>query len=405
MKKLTLFEYRTESGIALDQEDISALRALAPSVQIAPSREGPGLYDLTPGSDVGAVLLPTFECVISPKIPIDRLLFLLSYTVDPTAWREHLVDLEPETGLVEGMGGAFLAVVRRVLRRGLLQGYRIEEEALATVRGRIRFDDQIRYRHGVFPPVEVRHDEFTEDIEHNRLLKAALVRLERLRIRSPRARRELRAQRAAFERVATCDYHPAKLPTIQYSRLTEHYRPAIQLAKLILRSTSIEIQHGRVAAASLLVDMNQAFEDFVVLALREELKLSEQTFPQGCTEHPLHLDLGARVTLKPDISWWEAGRCVFIGDVKYKTVTAAGVNHPDLYQLLAYTEATDLPTGLLIYASGETESTVHEVVNAGKRLEVMALELGGQPAEILSQISGIAETIRRMRDMQKSAAA
>ena len=62
-----------------------------------------------------------------------------------------------------------IAAARRAFGRGLLRGYLTEEEALHTVRGRIRFDEQIRRRYGIPLPVELRFDEFTEDILANRL--------------------------------------------------------------------------------------------------------------------------------------------------------------------------------------------------------------------------------------------
>ena len=43
--------------------------------------------------------------------------------------------------------------------------------------------------------------------------------------------------------------------------------------------------------------------------------------------------------LRPDLSWWEAKKCVFVGDVKYKKLAPAGFKHGDLYQMLAYTVA------------------------------------------------------------------
>ena len=42
---------------------------------------------------------------------------------------------------------ALAAAARRAFARGLLHGYLTHEEALPTVRGRIRFDDQLRHRH------------------------------------------------------------------------------------------------------------------------------------------------------------------------------------------------------------------------------------------------------------------
>jgi 5-methylcytosine-specific restriction enzyme subunit McrC len=83
--------------------------------------------------------------------------------------------------------------------------------------------------------------------------------------------------------------------------------------------------------------------------------------------------------------------------VKYKRAVA-GVEHPDLYQLLAYVTAADLPGGLLIYAAGEAEPGSHVVVHAGKELQVTVLDLAGPPPAILAQIATIAGRIRRLRD-------
>ncbi len=93
--------------------------------------------------------------------------------------------------------------------------------------------------------------------------------------------------------------------------------------------------------------------------------------------------------LKPDISYWRDGRCTFVGDVKYKRIEFEGYKNADLYQLLAYCIATDLPEGLLIYAAGEGEPFRHEVVNLGRTLEVVTLDLTATPASLLDQVPAI----------------
>src|SRR5690606_22163318 len=255
-------------------------------------------------------------------------------------------------------------------------------------------DDQLRSRFGIAPPVEVRFDDFTEDIEVNRLLKAAIRRLGRLRIRSIKARRSLRSFDQALMRVSDVDYDPRRLPEFDWNRLNAHYRTATELAKLILRSSSFELRRGNVRSAAFLVDMNKVFEDFVVLALRETLGLTEWEFPQGVRTR---LDRAGLVRLEPDISWWEDGICVFVGDVKYKKVRADGVNHPDLYQLLAYVVANQLTGGLLIYAAGEDQPAVHEVLHIDRRLEVMTLDLSGDPEVVLTQIREVARRVEYLR--------
>jgi len=390
MRLLTLREYQPATAIRLSATERDDLRRLAPSIDITPAIGAEGCYDLRPGSEVGALNLGTLSIDIRPKLPIDRLLFMLSYAMQRGRWRDVPFDYGERSSLLEAIVPGFVAQVRRALARGVLQGYRVEEEALPTIRGRLRFDDQLRKRYGRFPPAEVRYDDFTEDIDENRLLKAAIARLGRLRLRSATTRRSLRAFDETLGSVRTIEYDARQIPEITWTRLNDRYRPAVELARLILRSTSFDLSHGGVRSSAFLIDMNTVFEDFVVIALREELRLSERAFPQGNRGHWLRLDTAGRISLKPDISWWDGPRCRFVGDIKYKKVKADGVLHPDLYQLLAYTIAANLPGGLLIYAAGEDEPVMHEIVTIGKRLEVVTLDLAGTPDEVLAQVEQVA---------------
>lgn len=393
MRHLTLNEYRTSPEVCLSWSERDALAKLAPSITITPSVGPDSKYVLTPGSEIGAVLVGDLAIEIQPKIPIDRVLFMVSYALDPKRWRETPFQFA-ESSLVEAVIPGFMVQVRRAFSRGVLQGYRIEEAALNTIRGRLRFDDQLRKRFGFFPPAEVRYDEFTEDIELNRLIKAAIFSLGQMRIRSDEARRSLRAFDSLLATVSLVHYDRQRLPDIHFNRLNEHYRPAVNLARLILRSMSVELAHGHVCTASFLIDMNYVFEDFVVVALREALGLSDRIFPQGAKGRSLRLDEAGLVEVKPDLSWWRGGRCLFVGDVKYKIDNADKGHNPDLYQLLAYLVATDLPTGILIYAAGDGVPTHHHVRYTDKTLIVESLDLEGTPEQVLQQINHLAEMIR-----------
>ncbi len=378
-------------------EERDALLKAVPSLDMSPSVGLEGHYDLKPSSHVGAVEIGSLSLVLLPKISVRRTMFLLSYALDPVSWSDSGFDFDEEDSLLEAVIPGFVHQLQRALRRGVLEGYRPEEASLMTVRGRLRIGDQLRKRFGASPPAEVTYDEFTEDIEENRLLKAALYRLGSMRIRSVSVRRSLRRFDSTLERVRPVRYYdPRSIPEIRYTRLNQHYRPAVELARLILRSDSYELRHGAVRGRSFLVDMNGVFEDFIVVALREALGVSERSFPQGASRRRLYLDSEGRVSLEPDISWWEGESCAFVGDVKYKTLPGSGVIHSDLYQLLSYVIACDLPGGLLVYGSGGGAIT-HYVERAGKSLEVVGLDLSSPPEDILQSIEGLARRIRTFR--------
>ncbi len=398
MRQLTLSEYRTATGVSLSGHEVIGLRRAVPSLRIQPSLTRAGAFDLTPGSHVGAVMLGDLDVQIRPKLPIDRLCFLISYASGaPSAPVGDALVAEAED-LTSLVAVTFASQVRRALQRGVLQGYRRRDEALLTVRGRVRFADQLRRWYSLSIPVEVSYDEFTEDIEENRDLKAALARLQRVRLRSSYARRAVRQFEALLAEVQPVEYRPDRIPEIRFDRLNQRYQSAIELGRLILRSTSFELQHGAIRTSAFLIDMNRVFEDFVVVAVREALGLSERTLVQGCRGRFLRLDRGGSVRLEPDLSWWEAGRCLFVGDAKYKRIETA-VPNADLYQLLAYTTAANLPSGMLVYAAGEATTGTYQVMHTGKRLHVLSLDLACSPAQILEQVHGLATSISGSRPM------
>nr|WP_246221430.1 McrC family protein [Phytoactinopolyspora mesophila] len=394
MRRLRLTEHQPARAVSLSPEERDGLRAIK-DFEVAPTPGTSGSFDLTPGSTVGAVEIGSLAVQISPKIPVGNVLFLISYALDPSRWRKTGFEFAERDSLLEAVIPGFVHQVRQAFRPGLLQGYRTQEESLSTVRGRIRIGDQIRRRHGISPPVEVRYDDFTEDIDVNRLIKAAIHRLSRLRIRSSTSRSALCSYDVALAQVTTMPYDARRLPEIQWTRLNQHYRPAVELASLILRATTFEHHDGSIRSTGFLVDMNQVFENFAVVALRDALGLREEEFPQG--DKRLRLDLAHSVKLKPDLSWWEGGTCRFVGDLKYKRIGEHGIHHPDIYQLLSYVIAADLPSGLLIYAAGEADEAIHDIIHVGRRLVVTTLDVGGSPGEILGQVGALAGRISTLR--------
>ena len=363
---------------------------------IEPVMGAEGSYCLTPGSTVGAVEVEGLSLLIQPKIGIPQLLSLACYAMDVFRLRQdRLFNFEEQEALPDTLALALAAAARRAFVRGLLHGYRTEEEALHTVRGRIRFDEQMRRRSGVPLPVEVRYDEFTDDILENRLVKAAVVSLGGMRLRSPAAQQGLGRVAGILDNVRTVEYPPGEVPPVRFDRLNEHYRGVVGLSRLILRHSAFESGRGPLRAAGFLMDMNVVFQEFVTQALREALGISERAFLERSIPS---LDEEGQVHLRPDLTWWDSGVCRFVGDAKYKNVTSKSEPNSDLYQLLAYVTALGLPGGLVIYAQGEPDKAVHRVRRSGKSLEVAALDLSGPLDHVLNRVESLAARVRALRD-------
>lgn len=393
-RRIDLKEYTRSEPERLSIAERAALGEAMPRLALEPAAGTEGTYHLTPGPVVGAIEIGDLSVFVEPKIGIPQLLSLVCYATGGFAPRRELFDYPRDRALADVLALALGSAARRAFRRGLLHGYRGEEEALHTVRGRIRVAEQIRRRHGVAPPVEVSFDEFTDDIPANRLVKAAARRLGGMRLRSLPARRELGRLGGILANVSAVEYAPGAVPEMRFDRLNEHYREVIGLARLVLRYSAFEAGRGDVRASGFLLDMNTVFQEFVTEGLRQALGLSAGSFGEQWIDS---LDEGTKIRLQPDLVWRNRASFVFVGDAKYKNL-AGGLPNADVYQLLAYVTAADLPGGLLIYAKGEADPATYRLRGSRRRLEVVALDLSGTLDEVLERLSAIAATVTALRD-------
>ena len=234
-------------------------------------------YVLTPGSTVGAIETNDFSLLIGPKIGIPQLLSMACYTIGTYQPRElESFYFEEERALPDALALALTSAANRAFARGLRHGYRIEEDTLYAVRGRSRFEDQIQRRFNLSLPVEVRNDEFTDDILDNRLVKAAIYRLRTMRLRSSEARSRLGRIAGLLDNVELVDFPKNNVPEVPFNRLNEHYRHLVALARLILRHSAFEASRGTVRANGFFFDMNRLSQEFVCQALREALNVTRE---------------------------------------------------------------------------------------------------------------------------------
>jgi 5-methylcytosine-specific restriction enzyme subunit McrC len=387
MRRLTIPEHRS---LAYRRVDTSAAAALAKTRAVRVGADLAGRTTLTSGSNVGVLTAGDVEVRITPKVGIRRLLWLLGYAQNPDGWRHDdkvlLADLDD---LVPALAISYLDAANRALAHGVLQDYHQREEALPVLRGRLREADQLR-RHLGFPvPVEVRYDDYDVDIPENQILLAATRRLLRLPGIPPPTRAGLRHLTVQLSDVSALRAHRGPPATLA-DRRTRHYRPALDLAGVVLAGRSIEQRAGHTVATGFVFDLNIVFEQWLTTALRHALR------PHGgslTSQWRDHLDTASKVPVRPDLVWHHARRPAAVADAKYKVLDPGARPHGDLYQLLAYCTILALPAGHLIYADGDARPSTHTVRHAGIKLCSWALDLAKPVAGLLADIDIIAEAL------------
>jgi len=398
MRQIELQEYRESEPVQLTVDERDALKETLPSLTIQAVPGENDLHRLRPEAVIGAFEVADLSVAVRPKLDISRVIYLASYAMGAYKPREERFDFTSEPTLVEVLALALTAAARQAFARGLLHGYRTEQDALRTVRGRIDMAEQLRRRFDALVPVEVSYDEFTDDILANRLVKAAADLLGRQRLEDSRSRNGLRWINATLANVTHARFHPQEVPAVTFDRLNEHYREVVAVSRIILRHQALELGRGRTRAAGFLIDMNEVFQGFVTRALRESLGVSDRTLRSDKgIGRSIFLAKGRKLRLRPDLTWWDGRRCTFVGDAKYKRVDVKSVPNADIYQILAYATAFRLPGGLLVHAKGEADPDEYVVPGAEKSLEIFAIDLAGSIRDLHESIDRLAERVRSLR--------
>lgn len=396
MRQITLREWtpKTERLTVAERDELLATGL----VRVAPL--GDDAYELRSESVIGTAVGERVHLLIRPKIKLANVFFLLSYADGLTTWRaDQRFPYEEDDDFFNVVAEFFEAEVTRAERHGLVRDYQTREETLTTLRGRLDFAAQMRVRQDRPLPLECRYQEYVEDIELNRMLKAAFRRLLVVPSLELGLRRRLRHGARAFVDVEDTTYAPNDVPELDFTRLNAHWESPGRLAQMILRQESLRDRYGHRIGIAYSVDMNKLFERFVETVVRQEARRRGWVLdPQAGRA------LTPGVSMIPDFVLTRDGIDHAVADAKYKQLVSNEWPNADIYQLLAYCIGLGLPEGALIYADLEQERD--ELVRlrgdplANLRLE--GIDLSGSPQEVLEVTRAVAQRFINRAERHRS---
>lgn len=356
-------------------------------VSVAPSPLA-GRYTVKAKHKVGVLRYGDVELRIVPKIAVSRLLYLASHVDDPRRWQELDTMLAIADDPLSAVAHALAHHAEFALRPTPLQGYVTHETAERRIRGRILFDQQSR-RAGIEFPVDLRYDEYEVNIVENRVLKAALGMVER-HISEPSIARRLAHLRFRLDGVEPWPTGLA-VPSFSFTRLNDRYQTALAISRLVIEQRSLEFPDQAQRGSAFLFNMNQVFERYVEVKLRQTLE-SRGGRVEG--QRPAYLDEGDTLLMKPDITWWSGDRCLAVVDAKYKRTTSDDYPNADAYQLLAYCIRLGLRRGVLVYADLDGQPGGSTIIrNASVEIVTTALSISGPIDELRSGVIALAQVV------------
>ncbi|MBT1002220.1 McrC family protein [Paenarthrobacter sp. DKR-5] len=385
--RIELAEWESAGDLDLSPAVIQQL-ARSSAFRIGPDPAHPNRWTLSAKQHVGITCIDDLEVRVRPKVRPDRLIELLVTSLDRIAWDHRDVAWAASDELIATIAGAFLATAERALNGGILQGYLTEEADLYAVRGRINLSRQIARNPGLPLPIAVTYDEYTTDILENQLLAGAGRLL--LRLPGLTSSLQLQLRRLEYRLLEVTPIRPSPTPpSVQWTRLNLRYRPAVTLARIILKWGALDFEdEGSTNAAAFIVDMNQVFEDVVGHGIRGALG-STLTVDLQVGDY---LDAHRQVPIRPDIVIRDGSRVIAVADVKYKQVAQKGVSSDDVFQAVAYATRHGLPECTLVYPERPPIGRL-EVGNV--TISLAAIELNQAHAQRTASIRALADRLKR----------
>lgn len=323
---------------------------------------------LTARNLVGVVAAGGSSCEILPKVDRDareddamlrgQLVRMLEVAYDLPVADDAATALDTQSDtLLEVLIARFASLAQDAVRRGLPRAYVAHADDLPALRGRLDATRQFTTLAATPHRLASRYDEFSDDIELNRVMKAAVMRLRRL-ARSLANRRSLAELALVYADIE--DVPPAMLQwhRIVRDRTNNRWQGLLRLAQLILGDQFQNTAHGEADGFALLFDMNKLFERYVaeLLAPIAEAAGTELRV-QGGLRRCLYPEAGGKALFatETDLRLTQSESTLVVIDTKWKRLAdhaskpKMDVDQADIYQVMAYAQVYGCKRTVLLY--------------------------------------------------------
>lgn len=351
-----------------------------------------GRWRITDVAKVGVAVVAGCELHVIPKTPLENIVYMASLGGLQLQLADEQTGYGADSSIPTAIARAFLVALDEATRRGLLKGYRTVQDSTTVVRGRWDIPRQLAKRPGIPLPVEIDFDDFTEDIDENRILQTALRVLGRLDGVTAALGHAVKAMQVLFADVESLP-RGLPLPEIRWHRLNKHYAVPLCLARVILEAVSWTHREGAAVGGTFLLNMATVFEAYITSHIRS--RLAAEGLQVTAQDRRWWLDVDRSVALRPDIVISRDGEPVTVADTKYKLLSDGLGSAPngDVYQAIAYALALKVATAHLLYVAGDVVAQTIYVPDIGVRVHLHAIPLAGTIEDLEAGVGQLASAL------------
>jgi 5-methylcytosine-specific restriction enzyme subunit McrC len=344
---MQIFEHENIK-VSIDLKDIVYLN-IYHSSHLAVKQINDHEVELKANSFVGKIVLPSKkEIVIKPKIKINNLLYMISYTYELVNFKNtENRKLNENDALIQIYIIVFLNWIENLFKKGLYKSYQDFTVELSGIKGKIKLNESLTKRNKLV--CEFHDISFSN--EENKIIKATLLFI----INQKQIEEHIRQRALIFYRllkeVSSVQLTKSSFKKININRLNNHYKPIIELCELIFNNLKLTDDRDKTLFTGYMVNMNNVFEKFLLKALQKKMK---NEYVSGSSKNNW-TDFASDDNLpqiKPDIL---VKNKAIIDAKYYKTPFTSKGNYisGNIYQIITYLKAYKLSKGFLVYPEPE----------------------------------------------------
>jgi len=301
-------------------------------------------------------ILPKISTSSTEDYTVKNLLYMLSYTrnIDISEVEISKLCERKKADFFEIIIYLFARNLLELLKKNFRKSYKETEENLRFIKGRILFHENLKTNVLHKNQIYCNFSDFSEDFLLNQIFRYASWLLMNITKDSENYRilRELDFMLSdiSFKRIKSTDFEALHLDRLNYC-----YKPVVDLAKLFVVNSTVELSYDKLETFSFLFDMNDLFEQFItgfitknkskLIPGKSDVKYHDKS--RYLVDYPRSLFM-----LIPDILISCDGKKLII-DTKYKLLNPEdrklGISQPDLYQIVAYALKHDCSSIVLLY--------------------------------------------------------
>ena len=295
---------------------------------------------------------------------VSNLLYMLSYTKKLKIKNSEIASLSKNNdSFFEILIYLFASNLLGLIKNDFNKEYVSIEDSLPFIKGKIKFSSHLKLNQAKKNRFYLEFDDFCEDNLLNRIFKHAISLLlrETTTFNNQKLLQELTF---IFSDVSNQSIRPEDFNMIHLNRLNQKYEPVLNLAKIFICQSSLELNVDKIKTFSFLFDMNELFEEFIGEFVKrnplcEHEKISLQRPTRWLVDEKFVGDdpKGHVFQLRPDIQLFSKiadKEPAIIVDTKYKLLSddgdkKEGVAQSDLYQMNAYSKKFKCQNIILLY--------------------------------------------------------